>query len=292
MPTQLARPTEATPPQPLPEASVPQHGERYESPQLYGERPTTELQDTDVEKVTDREVLLQMLLNEDEYKQAKESGLDTLFHHDDDLGKDSLRHILCGELSGDQRIPKGFHHVPSAQKMSLEDGYGNLLTRVERVVDAAGNEIERQPGIPYNAEVVVDGKEKETLRRSKTNRTQTELVRSRSTMFPDEMSPLEIMQSINTAINNADPAHDKIIKLPNGSAYYNLIGTVPLDEGKYSMGVCVSMNLETMTVVTAFPSMQHSGTIPRAEGLAAPSQPEVASAAGGIALGGKGAHHV
>jgi hypothetical protein len=145
--------------------------------------------------------------------------------------------------------------------------------------------------MPYSAEVVVDGKEKETLRRSKVNRAQTELVRSVSTMFPDEMSPLEIMKSISIAIHNANPAHDKIIKLPNGSAYYNLIGTVPLNQGNYNMGVCVSMDLETMTVVTAFPSMKHSGTIPRAEGSAAPSQPEVATAAGGIALGGEGAHH-
>jgi hypothetical protein len=81
-----------------------------------------------------------MLLNEDEYKEAKESGLDTLFHHDDEKGYDSLRHILCGELSGEQRIPKGFHHVPSAKKMSLEDGYGNLLTRIARVVDTTGSE--------------------------------------------------------------------------------------------------------------------------------------------------------
>jgi hypothetical protein len=279
------------PSQPLLETSLSEQDRQYGVPHLHGEHHTNETQDTDAEIMTDREVLLQMLLNEDEYKEAKEGGLDQLFHHDDESGKDSLRHILCGELSGDQRIPKGFHHVPSANKMSLEDGYGNLLTRIERVVDSAGNEIERPSGLPYSAEVVVDGKEKETLRRSKTRRAETELVRSISTMFPDEMSPLEIMKSINTAIHNADPAHDKVAKIPNGRAYYNLVGTVPLDEGNYNMGVCVSMDLETMTVVTAFPSMRHSGTIPRTEGLIAPSQPEVASAAGGIALGGKGAHH-
>jgi hypothetical protein len=245
--------------------------------------PPAEADAADPEVMSDREVLLQMLLDPADYAYVKEHKLDELFLDDKETGQDGLRHILVGELSGDARIPKGFHHRPSADKLSLEDDEGNLLTRVEQVIDNKGNPTERPPMAPYMAHVAVDGKEKEVLRR--VSKEESEITRSINSMFPDEYDALMVMRSIDQAMKNSDPAKDRIVTLRNGRTYYNLTGTVPMIDGKSEMAINVSVDYDTLKVVTAFPALKLSDTMQLTEKeVAHHTTYGLASAAGNVAV--------
>ncbi len=254
------------------------------SPNIVPTLPTPEV------GLSDREVLLQTVLSPADYQFVKDTKLDELFAYDKETGKDGLRHILAGEVIGEQRIPKGFHHRGSGAEVSVpEPKTGEPSTQVVEIVDNEGKTANRPLMEPYLAKIKVDGQDKMA---SVYNRSTGErnLVPGHSTMFPDEYDALMIMRTVSKAIENADPALDNVRK-QNGKWYYTLTGKVPLIDGKSEMAVKVVLN-EDFKVTTAYPSMAHSERMNLTpEQATHHATYGLATATGSLALGSKGVNH-
>jgi len=207
-----------------------------------------------------RDAALRQLLGTD-YDYAHQSGLINMFYYDPESGQDGLMHVLGGEYfikPDGTRIPRGFHHEPSAKVAWVYDANGKRIEQPNTYVDRnhvkEGNKQTRRtfaeaPYAPYKARVVIDGVRKMTVDRDPKTGEQI-VVETNNGMFPKEYDALAVMQAVRAAAVTRDQTQDELdetgsVIIANGEA--------PLLDGKTNMNIHLILDAATGKVVSAYP---------------------------------------
>ena len=146
----------------------------------------------------EREAILRRLLDEPyapydygNFEYARASGLIDMFRYDPVSGKDSLVHILSGDVWHriGQGVVGGFHHersgayAPPGQEPSWVD-----TSRIDTLKPRDRRRSTPEPFEPYDARVVIDGVKKVTTQADRKGRPQ--VVPAITKMFPKEYDTL------------------------------------------------------------------------------------------------------
>ncbi len=216
-----------------------------------------------------RDAALNELLGVD-YEYAHTSGLINNFYYNPDTGEDGLMHVLGGEYfvsKTGSRIPRGFHHEPSAEVAWVQDAQGNKLEKPVTYVDRdhlkGKNNLKRQefrelPYAPYHARVVIDGLKKMTPAKSRVT-GEMGLFETNNGMFPKQYDALTVMKAIVTARNTRDKDNDKhdtsnkIIMTVGHAPMLDSEAKTHSDEHKSLMEIRLILDAATEKVMSAYP---------------------------------------
>ena len=207
-----------------------------------------------------RDAALHELLGTD-YEHAHESGLVNLFYYNPDSSEDGLMHVLGGEYfvrPDGTRIPRGFHHEPSASAAWTYDDQGNIVghprTYVDRTHLESKNSRNRKafaehPFEPYQARVVIDGLKKMTISRDRQT-GESQLVETNNGMFPKEYDALAVMKAIKEAHDTRDKSEDRNDET-NKAIFAE--GTATKLDGKSRMKIRMVLDAPSGKVISAYP---------------------------------------
>lgn len=190
------------------------------------------------------------------YDSAKELGLIDMFEYSPDTGRDALVHMLSGEEKiGDEgaEVVQGFHHEPSGTHGPHEHPSTVDREHLEGKKARSRRVYEEYPFEPYQARVVVAGREKMTAQ-TDSQTGETRISHARNNMYPNEYDALPILQAIRIVLQNRDPEED----VPTHKGRRIVEGFAPMIDNKSLMKIRIVINSEGK-VVTAHPIAKFKG---------------------------------